>query len=113
LSSGFTVPNSSAQQELIRTALASARIDPGKVSCIETHGTGTSLGDPIEVAALGAVFCQGRSKKQPVVISSVKTNIGHLESAAGIALLIKTVLCLKHKEIVPHLHFNQPNPGQP
>ncbi|MEJ2691171.1 MAG: beta-ketoacyl synthase N-terminal-like domain-containing protein, partial [Deltaproteobacteria bacterium] len=111
LSSGFTVPNGSAQQELIRRALAGARIEPAEVSCIEAHGTGTSLGDPIEVGALEAVLCQGRSKESPLVIGSVKTNIGHLEAAAGIAGLIKTVLCLQHKEIPPHLHFNQPNPG--
>ncbi len=109
-SSGLTVPNGIAQQALLRKALANALVEPPEVSYIEAHGTGTSLGDPIEVESLGAVLCQGRSKEQPLIIGSVKTNIGHLESAAGVAGLIKLVLALQNQEIPPHLHLKNPNP---
>jgi acyl transferase domain-containing protein/SAM-dependent methyltransferase/acyl carrier protein len=109
-SSGLTVPNGVAQQALIREALANARKEPAQVSFVETHGTGTSLGDPIEANALGAVLGMGRRKDQPLVIGSVKTNVGHLEAAAGIAGLIKAVLALQHKEIPPNLHFKHLNP---
>src|SRR5262249_11709511 len=93
-----------------RQAMAKAKIVPSEVDYVEAHGTGTSLGDPIEVRALGAVLGEGRSPACPLVIGSVKTNIGHLESAAGIAGLIKVVLALQHKEIPSHLHFKKPNP---
>ena len=109
-SSGFTVPNKQAQEAVIREALANARVQPAQVSYVETHGTGTPLGDPIEVRALGAVLSTGRSKDQPLAIGSVKTNIGHLESAAGVAGLIKVVLALHHEEIPPHLHLRELNP---
>jgi malonyl CoA-acyl carrier protein transacylase len=110
-SSGMTVPRGPAQEELIRQALANAGIDePAQVSYIEAHGTGTSLGDPIEVKALGAVFGKNRLQNKPLVIGSVKTNLGHLEGAAGIAGLIKVVLSLQNKEIPPNLHFKEPNP---
>ncbi|MGQ4807007.1 hypothetical protein NKDENANG_00345 [Candidatus Entotheonellaceae bacterium PAL068K] len=109
-SGGFTVPNGAAQQDLIRRALAMARIEPAAVDYVEAHGTGTSLGDPIEVRALTAVLGQGRLSERPLRIGSVKTNIGHLESAAGVAGVIKVVLSLQHGEIPPHLHFNTPNP---
>jgi acyl transferase domain-containing protein/acyl carrier protein len=108
-SSGFTVPNGTAQQALIREALASARLTPAAIDYIEAHGTGTSLGDPIEVNALAGVFGPDRSPDRPLIIGSVKTNIGHLESAAGIAGLIKVILALQHGEIPPHLHFKTPN----
>ncbi|MBD2411750.1 hypothetical protein FACHB389_32915 [Nostoc calcicola FACHB-389] len=109
-SSGFTVPSTTAQQELLHQALANANVEAQQVSYIEAHGTGTSLGDPIEVGALASVLCAGRSFEQPLVISSVKTNIGHLEAAAGVAGLMKVVLALQHQEIPPHLHLQQPNP---
>jgi len=109
-SSGFTVPSAAAQQELLHQALANANLEPQQVSYIEAHGTGTSLGDPIEVGALASVLCAGRSTEQSLVISSVKTNIGHLEAAAGVAGLMKVVLALQHQEIPPHLHLQQPNP---
>jgi len=109
-SSGLTVPNGLAQQRLIRAALADANIAPSAVDYVEAHGTGTSLGDPIEVRALAAVFGQDRPSERPLQIGSAKTNIGHLESAAGIAGLIKLVLALQHEELPPHLHFKQPNP---
>jgi acyl transferase domain-containing protein/non-ribosomal peptide synthetase component F/NRPS condensation-like uncharacterized protein len=109
-SSGLTVPNGLAQEALLRTALRRARIEPSQVDYVEAHGTGTSLGDPIEVRALKAVLCDGRPADQPLRIGSVKTNIGHLESAAGVAGLIKVVLALQHQEIPPHLHLKQLNP---
>ena len=106
-SSGLTVPNGPAQEALIRQALANAKVEPHQVSYIEAHGTGTSLGDPIEVRALGRLFA---NRSQPLMIGSVKTNIGHLEAAAGVAGLIKVILAFQHKEIPPHLHFQTPNP---
>ena len=109
-SGGLTVPNGPAQQEVIRRALGIARLQPDEVGYIEAHGTGTSLGDPIEVGALGAVFA-GRS--EPLWISSVKTNLGHLEAAAGIAGVMKVILALCHGEIPPHLHFKTPSPRIP
>ena len=109
-SSGFTVPNGPAQQALLRQALQAARLAPEEVQYVEAHGTGTALGDPIEVGALAEVFGPNRPPGQPLLLGSVKTNIGHLEAAAGIAGLIKVVLALHHKEIPTHLHFHQPNP---
>ncbi|MBG1266946.1 type I polyketide synthase, partial [Nostoc sp. WHI] len=109
-SGGLTVPNGPSQAGVIRQALANGRVEPAQIGYIEAHGTGTSLGDPIEVEALAEVFGKHCSPEQPLVIGSVKTNIGHLEAAAGIASLIKVVLSLQHQEIPPHLHFDQPNP---
>jgi acyl transferase domain-containing protein len=109
-SSGLTAPNGLAQEAVIRTAFSNASIDPSLVSYVETHGTGTSLGDPIEVQALGAALGANRSKDQRLKIGSVKTNMGHLEAAAGVAGLMKAVLILQHKQIPPHLHFETPNP---
>ena len=109
-SNGLTAPNPQAQERVIRAALTEARVDPREVSYVEAHGTGTTLGDPIEMRALGAVFGPGRPGTQPLAVGSVKTNIGHTEAAAGIAGLIKVVLALQHRTIPPHLHFNQPNP---
>ena len=109
-SSGLTVPNGPAQQMVIRDALRNAGLQPSQVSFIEAHGTGTSLGDPIEVDALGAVF-GNRAHDNPLWIGSVKSNMGHLESAAGIASLIKAILCLQNKELPRSLHFKSPNPN--
>jgi acyl transferase domain-containing protein len=109
-SSGLTVPNGVAQQVVIQKALTNAQLSPSAVDYVETHGTGTSLGDPIEVGALNSVFGESHSATHPLLISSVKTNIGHCEAAAGIASLIKTVLVLQHGEIPPHLHLTKPNP---
>src|SRR5579883_1785243 len=109
-SSGLTVPNGLAQQAVIRQALAQADARPGDIDYVEAHGTGTALGDPIEVQALGKVYGPEHSQQHPLLIGSVKTNIGHLEAAAGIAGLIKTVLILEHQEIPPHLHFRNPSP---
>ena len=109
-SGGLTVPNGPSQVAVIRQALSNGGLDPASVSYIEAHGTGTSLGDPIEVEALGTVFGKTHSQEEPLMIGSVKTNIGHAEGAAGIAGLIKLVLQLQHQQIAPSLHFNQPNP---
>ena len=111
-SSGQTVPSGPAQQAVLRAALASARLEPSEIDYIEAHGTGTALGDPIELDALSAVFGE-REESAPLVLGSVKTNLGHLENSAGIAGFIKTVLSLSHGYIPPHLHFTAltPNAG--
>jgi microcystin synthetase protein McyG len=109
-SGGFTVPNGRAQEALIRRALASARIEPAEIDYLEAHGTGTALGDPIEVRAAASVLSEGRPASRPLILGSVKTNVGHLEAAAGIAALIKVVLSLRHALIPRHLHFCRPNP---
>ncbi|WP_151475721.1 type I polyketide synthase [Streptomyces albicerus] len=105
-SNGLTAPNAEAQRAL----LAEAHADPATVDYVEAHGTGTALGDPIEADALGAVLGRDRSMEQPLLIGSAKTNLGHLEAAAGIAGLIKTVLALHHGEIPAHLHFTRQGP---
>jgi len=107
---GLTAPSGPSQQVVIRQALADAGCDPHDVSFIETHGTGTALGDPIEVRSLRSVFMKNRAADRPCWLGAVKTNIGHLESAAGIAGLLKLVLSLRHKQIPPNLHFNKLNP---
>ncbi|HET9914975.1 MAG TPA: type I polyketide synthase [Anaerolineales bacterium] len=110
-SNGLTAPNGPSQEAVIRAALSNGGIPPQQVSYVETHGTGTSLGDPIEVQALSAVL--GEARQQPLMIGSVKTNFGHLESAAGIAGLMKIVLMLQHGQVPPHLHLQTPNPYIP
>jgi acyl transferase domain-containing protein len=109
-SSGMTAPNGAAQKAVIRTALKQAGVRPEQIGYVEAHGTGTSLGDPIEAHALAEVLGSGREKERPLVIGSVKTNVGHLEAAAGIAGLIKAVLVLEHEQIPAHLHFEKINP---
>lgn len=109
-SGGLTVPNGPSQESVIKAALKNARISPNDVGYIEAHGTGTPLGDPIEISALTKVFKKDRdTKNNPLRIASVKTNLGHLESAAGIAGLIKTILCTHKAEIPPHRNFTAPN----
>lgn len=107
---GLTVPSEQAQQVLIRQALANARLTPDDIDYIETHGTGTSLGDPIEFDALRAVFGAPGPSGAPCVLGALKTNLGHLEAAAGIAGLIKVVACLQHQAIPPNLHLRTLNP---
>ncbi len=108
-SNGLTAPHGPSQEALIREAVADAGIKPSDVDYVEAHGTGTSLGDPIEMQALANVLGEGRNTRHPLSVGSVKTNIGHLESAAGIAGLIKVVLALRKGELPPHLNLEQPN----
>ncbi len=107
---GLTVPNPPALKQVMETALSDAGVLPQDVDFLEAHGTGTAVGDPIELEAVSEVYCKGRDASNPLLIGSVKTNIGHLESAAGIAGLIKAALALKHRVIPKQLHFNDPNP---
>ncbi len=109
-SSGQTVPSGPAQQAVLRAALAAARLQPGDIDYVEAHGTGTALGDPIELGALSEVFGE-RGGSAPLVLGSVKTNLGHMESAAGIAGFIKAVLSVGHGYIPAHLHFNELTPN--
>ncbi|MDJ0726378.1 MAG: beta-ketoacyl synthase N-terminal-like domain-containing protein, partial [Prochloraceae cyanobacterium] len=109
-SNGLTAPNGLCQQKVINQALSNAGVKADQISYIEAHGTGTSLGDPIELNALKKILLSDRSLQETCWVGSVKTNIGHLEAAAGIAGLIKVVLALKHGEIPPHLNFNKLNP---
>ena len=105
---GYTAPSVKGQANVIAEALAMADLDPSAVSYIETHGTGTALGDPIEIAALKEVF--GAAPPRTCALGAVKTNIGHLDTAAGVAGFIKTVLALEHRMLPPTLHFETPNP---
>ncbi|MGQ0838754.1 SDR family NAD(P)-dependent oxidoreductase [Actinokineospora sp.] len=107
-SNGLTAPNPRAQIDVLRSAWREAGVSPARVGYVEAHGTGTPLGDPIEAAALGAVFSEGRTA--PLWVGSVKTNLGHLEPAAGVAGMLKTALALYHGELPPSLHFDTPNP---
>ncbi|WP_165227155.1 non-ribosomal peptide synthetase/type I polyketide synthase [Aquisphaera insulae] len=110
---GLTAPSGAAQEAVLRAAYRDAGITPGDISYVEAHGTGTLLGDPIEAAALGAVLAEGRAPGRPCAIGSVKTNVGHLEAAAGVAGLIKAVLALRNRSIPPSLNFDEPNPYIP
>ncbi|MEU3662531.1 type I polyketide synthase, partial [Streptomyces sp. NPDC032940] len=110
---GLTVPSADMQTRTINEALADARIDPSQVQYVELHGTGTRVGDPIEARALASVFASSRPAASPLTVGSVKTNIGHLEGAAGIAGLIKAALCIDRRELVPSLNFERPNPQIP
>jgi phthiocerol/phenolphthiocerol synthesis type-I polyketide synthase C len=107
---GLTAPNRQSQESVLLQAYAMAGLSPGQVQYVEAHGTGTSLGDPIEAMALGHVLASDRYPGNPCLLGSVKTNIGHLEAAAGIAGLIKVALALKYGMVPPSLHFIEPNP---
>lgn len=107
-SGGLTVPNGSAQRALLKDALANAGVGPERVGYLEAHGTGTPLGDPIEMGAIAAVY-SATPRRAPLRVGSVKSNVGHTEAAAGIAGLVKAVLCLAKRQIPPHLHFDQPS----
>jgi acyl transferase domain-containing protein len=109
-SNGITVPRQEAQQAVLRAACGQAGILPGQLDYVEAHGTGTPVGDPIEAAALGSVLADGRDPSGRVWVGSVKTNIGHLEAASGVAGAIKAILCLEHGAAPPNLHFQTPNP---
>ncbi|MCL4267599.1 MAG: type I polyketide synthase [Anaerolineae bacterium] len=113
INTGLTVPNTAAQEAVLRAACRRAGLSPEKVQYVEAHGTGTPLGDPIEAKALSAIYCAGREETRPLLLGSVKTNIGHLEAAAGVAGLIKVALAIKEGLIPANLHFAQPNPNIP
>ncbi|MDB5371068.1 MAG: amino acid adenylation protein, partial [Roseomonas sp.] len=108
---GLTAPSQPAQQAVIRAALDEAGVTPDDIDYLEAHGTGTPLGDPIEMEAVEAVF--GRGRAAPLRVGSVKTNLGHLETAAGMAGVVKVLLCLRHGSIAPHLHLGEPSPHIP
>jgi amino acid adenylation domain-containing protein len=108
---GFSAPSVEGQSAAIAEAIALARVDPASIGYVEAHGSGTPLGDPIEIAALTRAFGAETARKGFCAVGSVKTNIGHLDAAAGVAGLMKTVLALEHREIPPSLHFQTPNPG--
>jgi len=110
---GITVPSVQAQQALIRDVCQQAAIAPHEISYVEAHGTGTAVGDPIEAEAIGTILSQGRAQDNPCLVGSIKSNMGHLEAAAGIAGLIKASLVLYHQEVPPNLHFETPNPNIP
>jgi myxalamid-type polyketide synthase MxaE and MxaD len=112
-SNGLMAPNPQAQQAAVRQACADASVAPSSLQYVEAHGTGTLLGDPIELRALGAVLAVGRAADRPCIVGSVKTNVGHLEAAAGITSLIKMSLMMRHGLIPPSLHFETPNPDIP
>lgn len=106
---GLTAPNGRAQEAVIKSALKAARCDAEKIQFVETHGTGTRLGDPIEIYALNNAYGKNRAVNNPVLLGAVKSNIGHLEAAAGLAGIIKTALCLHHQFLPGNLHLKVPN----
>ncbi|MEO1104234.1 MAG: ketoacyl-synthetase C-terminal extension domain-containing protein, partial [Pseudomonadota bacterium] len=110
-SNGISAPNLAAQEALVRAAICDAAVSPADIVYVEAHGTGTALGDPIEVRALAAALGEGRTA--PLLVGAVKSNIGHLEAAAGAAGFIKLALALGHGEVPPNLHFDTPNPHIP
>jgi acyl transferase domain-containing protein len=110
---GLTVPHQDAQREVITLACRQAGVTPAEVQYVELHGTGTKVGDPIEAAALGSALGADRPAGNPLLVGSVKTNIGHLEGAAGIAGLLKVVLSISHRGLAPSLNFETPHPGIP
>ncbi len=112
-SSGLTAPNGPAQEAVIRQAIRRAGLRPQDIGYLEAHGTGTQLGDPLEMGALGNVFGPGRDPHSPLVVGSVKTNLGHLEAAAGVTAVIKVVLSLQARTIPAHLNFRNPSPHIP
>ena len=109
-SNGLTSPNPEAQTAVLKAAWKQAKIQPENLSFIETHGTGTKLGDPIEILGLTQAFADSTSKKQWCPLGAVKTNIGHLEATSGLAGLIKAILCLQQRKLPPNIHYHKPNP---
>ena len=109
-SAGLTVPNGSAQQRLMQDVVEAAGIDPGEVDCYEAHGGASQLGDPIELHAAGAVYGENRAEDRPMLVGSVKANVGHLERAAGVASVIKVALSMKNGVVPKQVNFDEPNP---
>jgi len=107
---GLTVPSSQSQADLLRHAYTQAGINPSSIDYIEAHGTGTAVGDPIEAGALGEALGKRRSKKNPLLIGSVKSNMGHLEAAAGVAGMVKALYCIQHRSVPATIHLKTPNP---
>ncbi|MCP3138232.1 type I polyketide synthase [Pyxidicoccus xibeiensis] len=112
-SNGITQPNQDAQEALLREAYSRAGITPRAVQYVEAHGTGTPVGDKTEASAIATVVSEGREAGSPCIVGSVKTNLGHMEGAAGVGGLIKAALALKHRQIPPHLHLHNPSPHIP
>ena len=110
-SAGLTTPNGQAQRRIMEEALAQSGVSPSDVDYLEAHATGSQLGDPIELNAAASVYGEGRDENRPLLVGSVKANIGHTEAAAGIAAFIKTVLSINHGQVPKHLHFEDPNPN--
>lgn len=110
---GITMPNGIAQEELFRSVYASIGLDPTETSYVECHGTGTQAGDPLETGAVSRFFCAGRSGDNPLRIGSVKTNVGHLEAASGVAGVVKAVLMLENEVYLPNRNFEKINPRIP
>lgn len=106
---GISLPSPEAQAQLVRDACADAGVDPSHIGYLEAHGTGTAVGDPIEATALSEALCVNRKANEPLTMGSVKTNLGHLETAAGVVGLVKALLVLKHRQIPASLHFDQPS----
>ncbi|MEU4997079.1 SDR family NAD(P)-dependent oxidoreductase [Streptomyces sp. NPDC021622] len=109
----LTDPDVAGQRDVLRRAYADARISPDAVQYVELHGTGTPVGDPVEAAAVSAVIARGAEDRDSLRVGSVKTNVGHLEAAAGIVGLLKAALSLRHRQLPPNLHFTTPNPAIP
>jgi acyl transferase domain-containing protein len=107
---GITAPSSNAQEQLLRQVYTRFGIDPKRITYVEAHGTATPLGDPIEVNALTSVFGHAANGRNTCALGSVKSNIGHTGFAAGVAGIVKVLLCMRHKKLVPSIHYRQPNP---
>ncbi|WP_290652049.1 beta-ketoacyl synthase N-terminal-like domain-containing protein, partial [Aquisalimonas sp.] len=110
---GLSLPSAAAQAQMLRQAVRDAGVAPAQIQYVEAHGTGTPVGDPVEAEAIGRVLSQGRADHAHCLLGSVKTNLGHLEAAAGMAGLIKAALAVEHRQIPPNLHFSEPNPAIP
>ena len=106
---GISMPNSEAQEKLMRDVYKTAGINPSQTGYVEAHGTGTKVGDPLEAKALKAVFGEGRTAKQPLLVGSLKSNIGHLEGSSGVVSVIKTALMLERGFVLPNCNFSKAN----